>query len=80
MTKEKLDDPAAGWNDAPTDQDLLHQVLHQHPGLMDKVAVLDKSVLNYHGSFIAQALRAHHGSLEERVRHIRDHNREAFGD
>jgi hypothetical protein len=63
---------AVNWEDVPSDQPRLHEILRETPRLMDGVLVEDRALFNdYRSSFVRQALRGHGLSIQQRVEIIR---------
>jgi len=59
---------APNWEDVPSDQPRLHQILAGRPSLLNAIHLADRSMFNdYKASFIRQALRGHGFTMEERI-------------
>jgi hypothetical protein len=67
-----LEDPNSKWDEKPNDQDLMYDCIRDVPGLMPKTKREEGRVFNYSdGSFMKQAIRAAHPTLEARTSWLR---------
>lgn len=63
---------AEQWEDVPSDQPRLHEILRNEPQLMESMLVEDRGLLNeYRSSFVRQALRGAGLSIDERLEIMR---------
>jgi len=59
---------APNWQDVPSDQPRLHQILAGRPSLLNAIHMAERTVFNdYKASFIRQALRGHGFTMEQRI-------------
>jgi hypothetical protein len=59
---------AKNWEDVPSDQPRLHEILRNEPRLLDALLIEDRGVFNdYNSSFVRQALRGNGMSIDERL-------------
>lgn len=66
-TEEALKN-APNWQDVPSDQPRLHQILSGRPSLLNAIHMADRKVFNdYKASYVRQALRGHGFTMEERI-------------
>lgn len=63
---------AEHWEDVPSDQPRLHEILRNDPRLMDAMLVEDRGLFNeYKSTFVRQALRGRGLSIDERLEIMR---------
>jgi hypothetical protein len=63
---------AVNWEDVPSDQPRLHEILRETPRLMEGLLVEVRALFNdYRSSFVRQALRGHGLSIAQRAEIIR---------
>ena len=70
---------AAEWGDLPHDQDLLHRVLHDHPGFRPAIHLESPDLLNGRTAWVRQVTRGDRGGFAERTRILRSKVEELLG-